>query len=638
MPDTPKRRLPLTPVYWLLAVAALVGANAALNRPTRPESVSWSALVTAVEEGRVKKLELGESLVLAELAPEAPDAKPKQIAATRLPRVDPEALVATATAKGVDLSGRIETEGVLAPLLYGWILPMGLMLAVWLFLMRRMSKGGGSGPLSFGRTKAKIFDANADRKVTFADVAGIDESVEEMREVVDFLKTPARYEALGAKVPKGVLLVGPPGTGKTLLARAVAGEAGVPFFSISGSDFVEMFVGVGAARVRDLFEQAGKRSPCIVFIDEIDAIGKSRAGIGAMATHDEREQTLNQLLAEMDGFDARSGIVIIAATNRPEVLDPALVRAGRFDRQVVVDRPSLPGRRAILAVHARDVKLAEDVELGLVARRTPGMVGADLAKVVNEAALAAVRRGSERVRMHDFEEAVDRIQLGLKQHGRALTEEEKRRVAFHESGHALVAMAVERADPVHRVTIIPRSIGALGATLQLPTEERHLLLESELRDRIAVMLGGRAAEKLALGEASSGAANDLERATETARQMVCRLGMSEALGPLSWGRAQSARFLDGPFGGEERNFSEATAQRIDAELRRMLDAEAARAADILARHRDLLERMTARLIDEETLDREDLADLAAEVARREGHAPPLEPTATRTDDAELAGA
>jgi cell division protease FtsH len=461
------------------------------------------------------------------------------------------------------------------------------------------------GPLSIGRNKARIYDETRQQKVTFADVAGVDEAEGELIEVVDFLKTPQKYTALGARIPKGVLLIGPPGTGKTLLARAVAGEAGVPFFSMSGSEFVEMFVGLGAARMRDLFEEAKKRAPCIVFIDELDAIGKSRGGLTAMATHDEREQTLNQLLTEMDGFSGTTGVIIMAATNRPEVLDPALLRAGRFDRQVVVDRPDLRGREAILKIHVRSVKLADDVDLLVLAQRTPGMSGADLAKTVNEAALAAARRGVALVGQRDFEEAIDRIQLGLEKKGRVLNEDEKRRVAFHESGHALVALSVDHANPVHRVTIIPRSIGALGVTLQLPTEDRYLVTREELLDRICVLFGGRVAEEVVFEDVSTGAHDDLAKATETARQMVTRLGMSEVLGALTFGRTQHSRFLEG-MGMEERNYSEETARAIDAEVRAILEKQHRRAREILDTRRDVLDRMATRLLEVETLDRAEI--------------------------------
>src|SRR5438270_2180427 len=394
---------------------------------------------------------------------------------------------------------------------------MLVLIGFWFFAIQKMGKGGQA--LQLGRNRAKIYDRTDAEKVTFADVAGVDEARAELVEIVDFLKNPDKYQRLGGRIPKGVLLVGPPGTGKTLLARAVAGEAEVPFFSISGSEFIELFVGLGASRVRDLFEQAKKHAPCIIFIDELDAIGKSRAGAmaGTLGSHDEREQTLNQLLVEMDGFDSSKGVIIMAATNRPEVLDPALLRPGRFDRQVVVDRPDLAGREAILRVHARKIKLADAVDLHVIAARTPGMVGADLANIVNEAALLAARRGAAAVEMRDLEEAIDRVTLGLEKRTRVMTPAEKERVAYHETGHALTALSVKHADPVHRITIIPRSIGALGATLQLPTNERYLLTKPELEDRIAVMLGGRAAEDVIYkGVVSSGAHSDLERATEMA--------------------------------------------------------------------------------------------------------------------------
>ncbi|MDB4986589.1 MAG: Cell division protein FtsH, partial [Myxococcaceae bacterium] len=488
--------------------------------------------------------------------------------------------------------------------------PVALMVGLWSVLAKRMNRKGG--PLSFGRSRAKIYDRAATEHVTFNDVAGVDEAQGELLEVVDFLKNPGKYKALGARIPKGVLLLGPPGTGKTLLAKAVAGEAEVPFFSMSGSDFVEMFVGVGASRIRDLFEQAKERAPCIIFIDELDAIGKSRAGAAAMVSNDEREQTLNQLLVEMDGFDmSKGGVVIMAATNRPEVLDQALVRAGRFDRQVLVDRPDVSGRIAILRVHSRKVLLDKAVDLEVIAQRTPGMVGADLANLVNEAALNAARRGGKAVEQTDLEEAIDRIQLGLKKKNRAMREEEKRRVAFHESGHALVALSLKHADPVHRVTIIPRSIGALGVTLQLPTEERYLMTKDELLDRIAVMLGGRAAEEVIVGDLSTGASNDLERSTETARQMICRFGMSEHLGPLTYGKPSSSRFLDSPVSfGDDRNFSEETARAIDNEVRTLIEGQYARARGILEDKREVLRAIAERLLVIETLERPELERLA----------------------------
>jgi cell division protease FtsH len=491
---------------------------------------------------------------------------------------------------------------------FGWIVPIALLFFLYSFIAKRV--GGKGGPLSFGKSEAKIYDRSQDERVTFDDVAGVDEAEDELREVVDFLKNKDKYVALGARIPRGVLLVGPPGTGKTLLARAVAGEADVPFFSMSGSEFVEMFVGVGAARMRSLFEQAKERAPCIVFVDELDAIGKSRGGLGAIATNDEREQTLNQLLVEMDGFKSDTGVVVMAATNRPELLDPALIRAGRFDRQVVVDTPDIRGREAILAIHARKIDVEDEVDLGVMARRTPGMSGADLANVVNEAALAAARRSAKRVSNADFEEAIDRIQLGLKKRGQVMSPQERTRVAYHESGHALVALSLRHADPVHKVTIVPRSIGALGATLQLPTEDRYVMTKEELEDRVCVMLGGRAAEEIFCESISTGAKNDLERATETARQMVCRFGMS-TLGAQTFGRPMGLAYLQAPMEpGDQRNYSEDTAMRIDAAVHTIVEEQRERAREILDERRDRVEHIAKRLLDVETIDMRELRALA----------------------------
>ena len=606
MDDNKKKQAQFSGAYLLLAFAALLFIQGVIAKRTAPKTVPMSELLQQVQGGQVAEVLIRDAEIVAELKAEK-DQKPERIAATRLPGIDETTLVKELQDKGVKFTGFIERTSWLETFLLAWLLPIALLGAVWFFLMRRM-QGGRGGPLSIGKNKAVIYDATRHGKVTFEDVAGVDEAEAELVEVVDFLKNPQKYTALGARIPKGVLLVGPPGTGKTLLAKAVAGEAGVPFFSLSGSEFVEMFVGLGAARMRDLFEEARKRAPCIVFIDELDAIGKSRGGVAAMSTHDEREQTLNQLLVEMDGFEATAGVMIMAATNRPEVLDQALLRAGRFDRQVVVDRPDLKGRQEILEVHVRKVKLADDADLRVLAQRTPGMVGADLAKVVNEAALAAARRGSALVGQQDFEIAIDRIQLGLEKKGRVMSEDEKRRVAYHESGHALVALSVDRANPVHRVTIIPRSIGALGVTLQLPTEDRYLVTKEDLLDRICVMFGGRAAEELVCGDISTGAHDDLTRATETARQMVTRLGMSEKLGAMTFGRQQTSRFLDG-LGMEERTYSEETARAIDGEIRAILDGQHRRATEILTRDREVLERMTRRLIEVETLDRAELESI-----------------------------
>ncbi len=560
--------------------------------------VPYSALLAALEANQVSEVLLENERLVATLKEKSGDGHAQTMVASRLPNMDERELITRLEGKGVSFTGRIERDN-LWPAVVSSLFPL-----VMLVLLFRGALGGrGARPMSFGKSQAKIFDRSSENQTTFADVAGVDESKQELLEVVNYLKNPDKYRAVGARVPKGVLLVGAPGTGKTLLARAVAGESGVPFFSMSGSEFVEMFVGVGASRVRDLFTQARERAPCIVFIDELDAVGKTRAGGGVFAANEEREQTLNQLLVEMDGFDASAGIVIMAATNRPEVLDKALLRAGRFDRQVLVDRPDVRGRDAILRVHAKRLKL-DAVDLVLVAQRTPGMVGADLANVVNEAALGCARRDGRSVQQRDFEEAVDRIQLGLRKEGRVMNDAERRRVAWHESGHALVALSVEHADPVHRVTIIPRSIGALGATLQLPTEDRYLMTEAELCDALAVMMGGRTAEELVFHDVSTGAQNDLERASELARQMVCRFGMSK-LGPQTFGRAAGAPFLGGgsPVSFEERNFSEATAQAIDLEVRRLLETAHAVATDCLMARRSTLDAVAAELLVKETLER-----------------------------------
>src|SRR5499425_1875485 len=528
---------------------------------------------------------------------------------TRIPLVDDQQLLQELRAHHVEFAGRIETT-FWKDLLFGWVIPLAVMVAIWMFLMRRVG-GGPTQALSFGRSKHKIFDRK-ELKTTFGDVAGVDEAKAELVEIVDFLKNPRKYQRLGGRIPKGVLLVGPPGTGKKLLARAVAGEADVPFFTLSGSEFVEMFVGVGAARVRDLFEQAKDKAPCIIFIDELDAIGKSRAGAtGFVGGHDEREQTLNQLLAEMDGFDSSKGVIIMAATNRPEVLDQALLRPGRFDRQVVVDKPDLRGREAILRLHARAVVLGPTVDLTVIAARTPGFAGADLANIVNEAALLAARKEKNAVDMADFEEAIDRIVGGLERKSRVLSDKERDIVAHHEIGHALVASSVPYADPVHKVTIIPRGVGALGATYQLPLEDRYLLTRGELEDRIAVLLGGRMAEEIIYGEISTGAHNDLERATEMARLMVTQYGMSQNLGPMTFGGGQQAMFLRGAGLPPEREYSEETARMIDSETRAIIDRIYDRVRDLLTARKRVLVEAAAELKHKETLEGDRLRELLA---------------------------
>jgi len=520
-------------------------------------------------------------------------------------RVNDPDLVKDLDVHKVDYSGRYDSK-FLSTLL-SWILPIGLFFLIWRYAMKKM--GPGMGVMSFSKSKAKIF-AESETKVTFADAAGIDEAKEELQEVVGFLSNPGKFQKLGGRIPKGVLLVGPPGTGKTLLARAVAGEAGVPFFSISGSEFVEMFVGVGAARVRDLFAQAAGQAPCIIFIDELDALGKAR-GMNVMGGHDEREQTLNQLLVEMDGFETNKGVIIMAATNRPEILDPALLRPGRFDRQVLVDRPDINGREAILKIHSKNVLVAPDVDLRLIAGRTPGFVGADLANIINEAALLAARNNKETVEMKDFDEAIDRVVAGLAKKNRVMSSKEKEIVAFHESGHAIVAESVEHADPVHKISIIPRGIAALGYTQQQPTEDRYLMTRSELLDRLAVLLGGRVAEELVFAEISTGAQNDLQRATDIARSMVTEYGMSDRLGLVTYERPRQSMFLPESF-APGKAYSEEKAGQIDEEVSRFIEEAHQRVRKILSERQTVLNDLARLLSRKESVQGEELRKMLAE--------------------------
>jgi cell division protease FtsH len=533
----------------------------------------------------------------------------------RTVRVEDPDLVNELQAAGVNFSGT--RPSVLSQFLMAWVLPILILFGLWSLLARRF-RAAGEGVFGIGKSRAKlIIDKNTG--VTFADVAGCDEAKQELKEVVDFLKNPKDYESLGAKIPKGALLVGPPGTGKTLLSRAVAGEAGVPFFSLSGADFVEMFVGVGAARVRDLFQQAKQHAPCIIFIDELDAIGRQR-GVHVGAVNDEREQTLNALLVEMDGFEANTGVIVLAATNRPEVLDRALLRPGRFDRQIVVDAPDLDGREAILKVHARGKKLSTDVDLRRLAAATAGMSGADLANVLNEAALLAARRKANAITQRDLEEAVEKVVAGPERRSRRLNEDEKRRVAYHEVGHALVAAYSQHADPVHKISIVPRGRAALGYTMQLPAEDQFLLTRAELMERLAGLLGGRVAEELVFREVTTGAQNDLERATALARQMVAAYGMSESIGLVSCVQRQSA-FLDGQM---QRDCSEATARDIDEEVKVLLDHAYGDAKQILSTHRDQLEKIAEELLKKESLDAQEFYRLIGkEMPRAKEPAPPL---------------
>ncbi len=509
---------------------------------------------------------------------------------------------------GITYTGAVENTWFTT--LLSWVLPALFFVGIWMFAIRKLGGGQGmGGMMSIGKSKAKVY-VESDTKVTFADVAGVDEAKTELQEVIDFLRDPKGYGSLGARMPKGILLVGPPGTGKTLLARAVAGEAGVPFYSISGSEFVEMFVGVGAARVRDLFEQARKAAPAIIFIDELDALGRARGASNIQGGNDEREQTLNQLLSELDGFDPSEGVVLLSATNRPEILDPALLRAGRFDRQVLVDRPDRKGRVQILKVHMKGIVLTPDIDLDDIAALTTGFSGADLANLVNEAALLATRRRGELVTMDDFTRAVERIVAGLEKRNRLINPRERKIVAYHEMGHALVSMALPGVDEVHKVSIIPRGIGALGYTIQRPTEDRFLMTEAELRDKIAVLMGGRAAEKLVFDHLSTGAADDLARATDIARSMVARYGMDPDLGSVSYETQQSS-FLEGQAPRYiERSYSEATAEAMDEAVREVLREVSEQALEILNANHDILDRAAERLLKVETLDQADLRDLA----------------------------
>ncbi|HXQ22610.1 MAG TPA: ATP-dependent zinc metalloprotease FtsH [Candidatus Acidoferrales bacterium] len=528
---------------------------------------------------------------------------------------DPD-LVKTLRDKGVKIAAKPEEGDPWYVVLFVQWFPMLLLIGVWIFFMRQMQVGGGKA-MSFGKSRAKLLSENT-TKVTFNDVSGIDEAKEELEEIIAFLKDPKKFTKLGGRIPKGVLLVGSPGTGKTLLARAIAGEAGVPFFSISGSDFVEMFVGVGASRVRDLFVQGKKNAPCIIFIDEIDAVGRHR-GAGLGGGHDEREQTLNQLLVEMDGFETNEGVILIAATNRPDVLDPALLRAGRFDRRVVVPRPDVKGREGILRVHTRRVPLAEDVDLALLARGTPGFAGADLENLVNEAALLAARHSKDRVTHGDFEVAKDKVMMGAERKSMIMSQEERRNTAYHEAGHALVAKLLPGADPVHKVSIIPRGM-ALGVTMQVPIDDRHSYTKEYITHSLTIRFGGRAAEELILGHITTGAADDIEKATDWARKMVCEWGMSEKLGPMTFGKKEEQIFLGRDF-TQLQDYSEHTAVEIDTEVRRIIQESYQQAKDLLATNIDVLHKIAEALLDKEVLDGAEIDEIVRSFGRGNGAAP-----------------
>jgi cell division protease FtsH len=564
---------------------------------SKVETIPYSQFKQYITEGILSKVTIGPENISGTIKGQGKT--PGQDQEFTTVRVNDPDLVKDLDEHKVDYSGHYESK--LLSSILSWVIPIGIFFLIWRFAMKKM--GPGMGVMSFAKSKAKIF-AESETKVTFADVAGIDEAKEELEEVVEFLSNPGKFQKLGGRIPKGVLLVGPPGTGKTLLAKAVAGEAKVPFFSISGSEFVEMFVGVGAARVRDLFAQAASQAPCIIFIDELDALGKAR-GMNIMGGHDEREQTLNQLLVEMDGFETNKGVIIMAATNRPEILDPALLRPGRFDRQVLVDRPDINGREAILKIHSKNVLLAPDVDLRKLAGRTPGFVGADLANLVNEAALLAARKNKETVDSADFDEAIDRVVAGLAKKNRMMNPEEKKIVAVHESGHAIVAESVEHADPVHKISIIPRGIAALGYTQQQPTEDRYLMTRSELLDRLAVLLGGRVAEELVFGEISTGAQNDLQRATDIARSMVTEYGMSDRLGLVSYERARQPMFLPESF-APSKTYSEQKAGQIDEEISQVMEQAHQRVRGILSAHRSVLDDLARLVSQQETVQGEEL--------------------------------
>jgi len=606
-PEAPRNR-------WIGNVLLFVGLGFLLINlffpqlfSPRPPQVPYSMFIHQVQEGEVQRAYVGQNEILYQLKPEGD--KPPQVLATT-PIFDLE-LPKLLESQGVEFAAAPPPRNNWILNILGWVIPPIVFVLIFQFFASRQAGGGTQGVLSISKSRAKVYVEGDNINVRFDDVAGVEEAKAELVEIVDFLKNPQRYLQIGARIPKGVLLVGPPGTGKTLLAKAVAGEANVPFFSISGSEFVELFVGVGSARVRDLFEQAKKQAPCIVFIDELDAIGKSRSSGGFYGGNDEREQTLNQLLTEMDGFDAAGAtVIVLAATNRPESLDPALLRPGRFDRQVLVDRPDLSGREAILKIHAKKVKLSPSVDLHAIAVRTPGFAGADLANLVNEAALLAARKQRDVVEQQDFAEAIERIVAGLEKKSRVLSEKEKEIVAYHEVGHALVGYALPGSGRVEKISIVPRGMAALGYTLQLPTEDRFLLDEKELRGQIATLLGGRSAEEIIFGSVTTGAANDLQRATDLAERMVRTYGMSKVLGPLAFEEKRSSFIGDGAM---LRSVSEETARAIDQEVKEIVETAHQQALEILNANRDLLERIAKVLLEKEVVEGAELHELLSQV-------------------------
>ena len=614
--------------FWMVLVVVVVLIwNFSTDFQTRDESVSFSEFIRMVDSGQV------ESVTLAGNEVTGSTTSGESFRSFAPPQY--EGLVNKLVERDVAVSAREAAGNPWATLLYTWA-PILLILGFWIFFMRQVQSGGNKA-LSFGKSRAKL-SSSSQKKVTFKDVAGVEEPKEELQEIIEFLKEPQKFQKLGGRIPKGVLLMGPPGTGKTLLARAVAGEANVPFFSISGSDFVEMFVGVGASRVRDLFEQGKKNAPCIVFIDEIDAVGRHR-GAGLGGGHDEREQTLNQLLVEMDGFESNEGVILVAATNRPDVLDPALLRPGRFDRRIVVNRPDVKGREGIFGVHTRKIPLSDDVDVHVLARGTSGFSGADLANLVNEAALNAARYNQKVVQMQDFEFAKDKVLMGSERRSMIISDEEKQVTAVHEGGHALLAVLLPHADPIHKVTIIPRGM-ALGVTQQLPVDDKHNYSRDYLNDQIAILLGGRVAEELTNGNITTGAGNDLDRATEMARRMVCEWGMSESVGPLTYGKKEEQVFLGRDF-AQSQDYSEGTAISIDQEIKRIVTDNYDRAHDVLSAHKDELVHIAEELLIREVLDANQVMRIAKGLpiedplpAPAPGSAPPSGTVSTSADEAE----
>lgn len=581
--------------YLLIIIVAIWMIDYYSASTVSKTDITYSAFMKHVQQDEVKQVMIVDNVISGKL-------KDGKDFSTVAPSDD--SLIPTLRARDIEIKAELPPQPPWWTTILSSLLPMLLIVGIWFMLMQQ-SQGGGGRVMNFGKSRARRYDED-NIKITFKDVAGADEAKQELEEVVEFLKHPKKYNDLGAKIPKGVLLYGPPGTGKTLLAKAVAGEAGVPFFSISGSDFVEMFVGVGASRVRDLFEQAKKSAPCIVFIDEIDAVGRQR-GAGLGGGHDEREQTLNQLLVEMDGFGANEGIIMIAATNRPDILDPALLRPGRFDRQIVVDRPDIKGRQEILKVHVKGKPISPEVELGVIARRTPGFTGADLSNLVNEAALMAARKNKNKIDMPEMEEAAERVIMGPERRSRVISDKEKRLTAYHEGGHTLVGMLLDNTDPVHKVTIIPRG-RAGGYTLSLPKEDRYYATRSEMLDELKVLLGGRVAEALVLKEISSGASNDLQRATSLARQMICEYGMSPELGPMTFGHRQDQVFLGRDI-GRDKDYSEEVAAKIDKEIRKFIDEAYQKTESLLNENMDKLHLIADALIERETLEGEEIDQL-----------------------------